>query len=140
MPKFLHYFWITLLIIYIISPLDAVPHFLDDLIASLVLFYLLYRNAGMKKRENYSQNHDHEQSKDAKSPTDSLTLEDAYRFIGVSPDTPWDEVKKAYKEKISGSHPDKVSHLGEELREKASEITLKLNSAMNMIRKNRGSN
>ena len=138
MTKFFHYFWVIILIIYILSPIDAHPLFLDDLIASGVLLYLLYRNTGMKKRESYSQNYDHAQKGDAKRPADPYTLEDAYRFLGVSPDTPLEEVKKAYKEKISKSHPDKVSHLGEELQEKASEVTLKLNSAMDMIRKNRG--
>jgi DnaJ-domain-containing protein 1 len=138
MTKFFHYFWVIILIIYILSPIDAHPLFLDDLIASGVLLYLLYRNTGMKKRESYSQNYGRAQRGGVKSPSDSLTLEDSYRFLGVSPDTPLEEVKKAYKEKISKSHPDKVSHLGEELQEKASEVTLKLNSAMDMIRKNRG--
>ncbi len=72
-----------------------------------------------------------------RAPPDSLTLEEAYRLLGVSPDTPLEDVEKAYREKVSKSHPDKVSHLGEELQEKASEVTLKLNAAMNMIRKNK---
>jgi DnaJ-domain-containing protein 1 len=140
MPKFFHYFWVIILIIYILSPLDVItPSILDDLIAAGVLLYLLSRNAGiMKKRESYSQNHDHGQRGDSKSPPGSLTLDDSFRILGVSPDTPWEEVKKAYRDKVSKSHPDKVSHLGEELQEKAGEITLKLNAAMNMIRKDRG--
>jgi DnaJ-domain-containing protein 1 len=132
MPKLFHYFWIIILIIYILSPLDAVtPSILDDLIASGVLLYMLYKNGGMKKRRGYAQRGN------AKSPPDSLTLEEAYRFLGVSPDTPLENVEKAYREKISKSHPDKVSHLGEELQEKASEVTLNLNAAMNIIRKNK---
>ena len=139
MPKLFHYLWVIILIIYILSPLDAVtPSILDDLIASGILLYMLYKNGGIKKRGGYSQNYDHTQRGDDKRPVDSLTLEDAYRFLGVSPDTPLKEVEKTYKEKISKSHPDKVSHLGDELQEKASEVTLKLNSAINMIRKNRG--
>ena len=138
MPKLFHYFWIIILIIYILSPLDAVtPSILDDLIASGVLLYMLYKNSGMKKRRGYSQSYDHAQRGNAKSPPDSLTLEEAYRFLGVSPDTPLENVEKAYREKISKSHPDKVSHLGEELQEKASEVTLNLNAAMNIIRKNK---
>ena len=137
MTKYIYYLWIVLLVLYIVSPLDALPHFFDDLIASGILLYLLYKNGGMKKREGYSQNYDHAQRGDTKRPAESLTLEDAYRFLGVSPDTPLKEVEKTYKERISKSHPDKVSHLGEELQEKASEVTLKLNAAMNTIRKNK---
>ncbi len=98
---------------------------------------MLYKNGGMKKRGGYSQNYDHAQRGDAKRPADSLTLEDAYRLLGVNHDTSLEEVDKAYREKISKSHPDKVSHLGEELQEKASEVTLKLNAAINMIRNSR---
>ncbi len=58
-------------------------------------------------------------------------------MLGVDPNASWEEINKAYKEKISKSHPDKVSHLSEELQEKARELTLKLNQALDIIKRSR---
>ncbi|HDH53225.1 MAG TPA: hypothetical protein ENH24_01925, partial [Nitrospirae bacterium] len=62
MTGFLNYFWIILLAIYIISPFDAYPLFLDDLVAAGVLFYLLYRNAKKKKQQQYYNHYSQSQS------------------------------------------------------------------------------
>lgn len=137
MPIILRYLWIILLIIYILSPLDAHPLFLDDLIASGILLWLLYRDPGRQERGGYRASREQTREESPQTKADALTLEDAYRILGVTPDTPLQEVKRAYKEKISKSHPDKVSHLGEELRDKAAEVTLRLNTAMRMIRNSR---
>ncbi len=57
--------------------------------------------------------------------------------MGVNPDASWEEVQKAYKDKIAKSHPDKVAHLSEELQNKAKELTLKLNQAIDIIRRHK---
>jgi DnaJ like chaperone protein len=67
-----------------------------------------------------------------------MTLDEAYRIVGVGPDASWDEISKAYREKMSKSHPDKVSHLSEELQKKAEELTLRLNDAFELIRRHKG--
>jgi DnaJ like chaperone protein len=67
-----------------------------------------------------------------------MTLDEAYRVIGVRTDASWEEISKAYKEKMSKSHPDKVSHLSEELQKKAEELTLRLNEAFEFIRRHKG--
>lgn len=142
MSNFIHYFWLILLALYILSPLDAHPLFLDDLIATGVLLYLIYRNSLRKKQEQRYNSYSYNQSENHTSIPDetgeSLTLDKAYQLLGVSPDAPLEEVRKAYKERISGVHPDKVNHLDSELQKKAAEVTLKINSAMNMIRNSRG--
>ncbi len=137
MSNLIYYFWLILLIIYIISPFDIHPLFLDDLIAAGVLFYLLYKNAKQKKQREsyYSQNQSQENKK-----TESeghFSLGGAYRLLGVNPDASMEEVKKAYKEKVTKSHPDKVNHLSEELQEKAKELTLKLNKAIDIIERSK---
>lgn len=133
----LFYFGIFLLIIYIVSPLDAHPLFLDDIIASAVLFYLLYRHAPRGRTAGSSGNRSGSDNAKGSRGSDDLSLDEAYSLLGVTPDTPWEEVKKAYKDKMSKSHPDKVSHLDGELQEKAAEVTLRVNTAMEMIRKQR---
>ncbi|MDR4499134.1 MAG: DnaJ domain-containing protein [Candidatus Scalindua sp.] len=125
------------LIVYIISPFDFVPGFIDDLIASGTLWYY-WRKWNTQKRgksKRYAGDQFREQQK--RQYTESSQLEEAYRVLGVSPDASWKDVRKAYKEKIAKSHPDKVAHLGEELQDKAKEITLQLNKAVDVIRRHK---
>ncbi len=139
MSNALNYLWQILLIIYIISPFDAHPLFLDDLIAAAFIFYMVYKKAKQKKQQQQYYNYSSQsQSSHQTSESDSqgpLTLDDACRLLGVSSNTSLDDVNRAYKEKMIKSHPDKVSHLSEELQEKAKELTLKLNEAYDLIKK-----
>ena len=143
MSKFMNYLWIVLLAVYIISPIDAHPLFLDDLMASGVLFYYLYKNAKLKKQQqyydNYSQSQAGSQSGQNKAAGNQgpLTLEKAFTLMGVRPDAGMDEIGRAYKDKMSKSHPDKVSHLSEELQAKARELTLELNEAIDLIKRHK---
>ena len=144
----LSWIWPILLAIYIISPFDAHPLFLDDFIASGVLFYLLNKNSKKKKQqqhqyyEYYDQSQSSEQTEDTKgekengsngSPSD-LTLDDAYRILGISPCASSAEIRSAYKQKLSRTHPDKVSHLSDKLVDRAKELTLELNAARDLIK------
>ncbi len=137
MTKFLDYLWPVLIAIYIISPLDAHPLLWDDLIAAGLLLYLLFRKTGSGKRR-HADNYSSSQQSGSGGSRQSLTLDDAYALLGVGPDASWEEITRAYKEKMAGSHPDKVSHLSEELQEKAEEITRRLNEAIDMIKRSKG--
>ncbi|UCD36230.1 MAG: DnaJ domain-containing protein [Nitrospiraceae bacterium] len=136
-----NYLWIILLAIYIISPIDGHPLFVDDLFAAGVLLYYLYKNAKEKKQQQYNRygNGSSGQSRQSShaGPGGPLTLDKAYRELGVTPSASWEEIGKAYREKMTKSHPDKVSHLSEELQEKAKELTLKLNEAFDLIKRHR---
>lgn len=136
MANLVYYFWLIILIIYILSPWDLHPLFFDDLIASGVLFYLWYKNVKQKRQRSYSYSYGQSQENKKNESKGHLGLEEAYRLLGINPDVSWKEVKKAYKEKVAKSHPDKVSHLSEELQEKAKEVTLKLNNALDIIKRN----
>ncbi len=137
MTNFAYYFWLILLIIYILSPLDAHPLFFDDLIASGVLFYLLYKNAKQKRQGNYSYSRSQSQENKRNESNAHFGLKEAYRLLDINPDASWKEINKAYKEKMVKSHPDKVNHLSEELQDKAKELTLNLNNALDIIKRNR---
>jgi len=134
MINFLYYLGLIFLIIYILSPFDLHPLFLDDLIASAILFYLLYKHSRQKRQRDFSYSRSGEKQENDTTFRSDLDLEEAYRLLGVDPDASWEEVKRAYKEKITKTHPDKVSHLSEELQEKAKELTLKLNRALDIIK------
>jgi len=140
--KFLNYIWIILLAVYIISPIDANPLFFDDLIAAGVMFYFLYKNTKQKQQQQrssdyYRQSQTGQESRhnSTAGPQGPLTLDRAYRVLGVSAHATLDEINRAYKEKMTRTHPDKVSHLSEELQEKAKELTLELNEAYEMVKR-----
>lgn len=61
-----------------------------------------------------------------------------YKILEISPDASNEEVKKAYKRMAIKYHPDKVSHLGEEVREAAENKFQELQAAYEEIKKCRG--
>ncbi len=66
------------------------------------------------------------------------SLNDCYKILGVSSDATNEEVKKAYRVAAMKYHPDKVSHLGEDVRKKAEEQFTKVNEAYDKIKAARG--
>jgi DnaJ like chaperone protein len=62
----------------------------------------------------------------------------AYKILDVDKNASDEEVKKAYKKMAVKYHPDKVSHLGEDVRKAAEEKFQNLNAAYNEIKKQRG--
>ncbi len=134
MTKFTYYIIIIILIIYIVSPLDLHPLIFDDLIASGFLYYIWKMFKKQMRPGNY-YSRGRSQSNIRNEPGSQMGLNEAYRVLHVSPDATWREVQSAYKERMAKSHPDKVSHLGEELQEKAKELTVEINKAYNTIKR-----
>ncbi len=64
----------------------------------------------------------------------------AYKILEIDPSASNDEVKKAYRELAKKYHPDKVAHLGEEVRKSAEEKIVQLNAAYDAIKEKRGMN
>lgn len=62
----------------------------------------------------------------------------AYRVLEVAAEARDEEIKKAYRKMALKYHPDKVSHLGEEIQNAAKEKFQELNAAYELIKKQRG--
>lgn len=62
----------------------------------------------------------------------------AYTILEISPDASDTEVKKAYRKMATKYHPDKVGHLGDELKNLAEEKFKSVNDAYQTIKKQRG--
>ena len=69
-----------------------------------------------------------------------LSLEQAYKILGVSDDMTTDEIRKAYRRLLSQHHPDKLVSKGlpEEMIKLANEKTHEIRSAWKVIQKSRG--
>jgi len=62
----------------------------------------------------------------------------AYDVLEISSGATDEDVKKAYREMAKKHHPDKVSHLGEDIKKSATEKFQKVSTAYEEIKKQRG--
>jgi DnaJ like chaperone protein len=64
----------------------------------------------------------------------------AYEVLEITTGAKDEEVKKAYREMAKKHHPDKVAHLGEDIKKSATEKFQKISAAYEEIKKQRGIN
>ena len=64
-------------------------------------------------------------------------VESDYKILEISKNSTDDELKKAYRKMAVKYHPDKVSHLGDEVKKLAEEKFKMVNQAYSNIKKSR---
>jgi DnaJ like chaperone protein len=64
----------------------------------------------------------------------------SYKILELEPSSSNEEVKKAYRKMAMKYHPDKVSHLGEDIKKSANEKFTMVNEAYDKIKKERNMN
>ncbi len=64
----------------------------------------------------------------------------SYKILEIERSATDEEVKKAYRKMAVKYHPDKVSHLGDDIRKSADEKFAMVNEAYNKIKKERNLN
>lgn len=62
----------------------------------------------------------------------------AYEILGIERNTTEEEIKKAYRQMALKYHPDRVTHLGEDVRKAAEEKFKKVQEAYEAIKKEKG--
>mgnify|MGYP003083195170 FL=1 len=72
------------------------------------------------------------------SSNQQIGLDEAYKILGISPNATNDEVKAAYRKMALKHHPDRVSSLGDDIREAAEKKFQEINDAKERIYKARG--
>lgn len=72
------------------------------------------------------------------SSNQQIGLDEAYKILGISPNATNDEVKAAYRKMALKHHPDRVSTLGDDVREAAEKKFQEINNAKERIYKVRG--
>jgi uncharacterized membrane protein YkvA (DUF1232 family) len=115
-------FWPLLLgLLYLVSPIDALPDtfpglgWTDDILLLILVYWFVKRSrTGWYEQAKGSESSGREQQ-------ESVTEKDPYDLLGVSPGATQEEIKSAYRKQAQRYHPDRVSHLGEELQQMAKE-------------------
>jgi len=79
-------------------------------------------------------------SSSSSAPQMSQNIENDYKVLEIDPSATDEEVKKSYRKQAMKHHPDKVNHLGEDIRKAAEERFARLNEAYERIKKSRGMN
>lgn len=72
------------------------------------------------------------------SSNQQIGFDEAYKILGISPNATNDEVKAAYRKMALKHHPDRVSSLGDDVREAAEKKFQEINNAKERIYKARG--
>ncbi len=74
-------------------------------------------------------------SEELRSQKSGGRARDPFQVLGVSKSADWDEIKGAYKKALAEYHPDKVAHLGDELKSLAGEKTKEILGAYQELEK-----
>jgi uncharacterized membrane protein YkvA (DUF1232 family) len=117
-------FWPLLLgLIYLLSPIDAIPDALlglgwvDD-IAILLVAYWIFK---MFIPRSYQRGESYDSSGPRQEEAKPSAGGDPYEVLGVSRDATQAEIRSAYRKQAQRYHPDRVTHLGEEFQQLAKE-------------------
>lgn len=137
---------ILLGLLYIVSPIDAIPDFipgvgwLDDLfVLGFLVWYLRSQQRGSSPWDLFRGRvgGPRAQRPGAPRPEDlsaDFTQMDPHALLEISSGATPEEVKVAYRRAVSRYHPDKVAHLGPEFQELAHKKLLAIQSAYEALK------
>ena len=142
--KYLKYLLIALGLTYLIFPRDVLPDALglagriDDLLL-IGFLYWKYRSllARAQRYEEVSTNEQNSRSHSGQSqpePEANHGAFDPYQVLELSRTASEAEIRTQYKKLAAQYHPDKVNHLGEELRDLAHQKMIEIQRAYEMLR------
>ncbi len=135
-PKTLKRWLILAAVVYFLVPFDVIPDFLgipgriDDIVgvALLAWFYRKhvqqYTTGGRRDADSADSS-----SRGARARPRQATAFDPYEVLQVSRAASQKEIRAAYRARMHEYHPDKVSHLGEELQRLAHEKSQEIQRA-----------
>ncbi|MDB9786466.1 DnaJ domain-containing protein [Bacteriovoracaceae bacterium] len=135
---------IVLATLYFISPFDLLPDFIHPLLGRLddaLVMYLCYRFfkrvSGYVQFAKFSQFGRQKTNETASEQSGSKEKQkwDPYKILGIENTDSLMTIKKAYRNKVSQYHPDKVDHLGPEIQAFAKQKTQEIIEAFNYLSK-----
>jgi len=141
---------VLLVLLYQLLPWDLLPDFLgplgrlDDILLLGLLFWYLWSGRRLRDligRDRPRRGHEARSSgSDESAPGDDEKndTEDPYSVLGIVPGASMEEVHRAYRREMAKYHPDRVSHLGEELQRVAHRKSIEIQKAYREILRRRG--
>ena len=114
---------ILLGLLYLVSPIDAIPDlipgvgWLDDLfVLGFVVWVLTAQRRGLNPWEVLRDRLGGSRGRSSSPRPEDLTADfsqmDPYTLLEISPGASPEQIKAAYRHAVSRYHPDKVAHLG----------------------------
>ncbi len=149
-PKDLKKWLLVVAIVYLLFPRDLIPDYLgrglgfvDDLslMALLTYFYRRYLQQVAARSSQESGGRGESGGRDQREGSTPPRAEplrgsrNPYEVLGVSSSASKQEIDSAYKARMTEYHPDKVTHLGEELQKLAHRKALEIQQAYQQLRK-----
>jgi len=140
---------ILIALIYVISPVDAIPDmvpglgWLDDLIVlGILAWVLIARQRGQSPWDVFRGRRGGGWTRRSSGPrpedlTADFSTMDPYALLDVHPRASPEEIKAAYKRAVARYHPDKVAHLGKEFQELAHKKLLAIQQAYEILQSQR---
>ncbi|MGD8242977.1 MAG: DnaJ domain-containing protein [Desulfobacterales bacterium] len=130
-----------LALLYVVNPFDLLPDivvgagWLDDLAVLGLLAYYYYRIGfrGKPFGGQYEQEPD-----DRRQQTDAPSAggaDNPHRVLGVEPDASQEDIRRAYRRLAAQYHPDKVAHLGNDLRHLAEQKFKAIQAAYEVLKR-----
>ncbi len=132
-------------LLYVVSPVDALPDFLpglgwvDDVLVVIGLLWYLNTQQGRpfpwdvfrgRMGDRRGSRPDAPRPEDLRADFDQM---DPYALLEISPHASPEEIKTAYKRAVARYHPDKVAHLGKEFQELAHKKLLAIQKAYDLL-------
>jgi len=127
-PKVLLVGMLVASLVYLLLPFDLIPDFLglpgriDDVAVIGFLTWLYRSNAAKFARQQAQSSRAHSQNESARSTGTASGRPralDAYTVLGIDRSASGKEIQSAYRARMQEYHPDKVSHLGQDLQKLA---------------------
>ena len=126
---FMPHGWIALALVYLVFPFDLIPDLfgpvgrVDDLLIFVFALWRLLKASPSKTTLNAS----------ARPASQAPKQLDPYELFQVPREATKGEIESRYRELVKQYHPDRVAHLGPDLRKLAHEKMLEIQQAYSVL-------
>jgi uncharacterized membrane protein YkvA (DUF1232 family) len=130
---------LILALVYFVFPLDLVPDIfgpfgrIDDLIIFVLALMRVLKDRKERAKEQQKTRDAHQRKPTDAEQKDLKNTTDPYTLFKLSPGATKAEIDARYKELAKDYHPDRVAHLGEDLRKVAHEKMIEIQHAYDVL-------
>ena len=130
---------LILALVYFVFPLDLIPDIFgpfgrfDDLVIFGLALWRVMKDRQERAKEQQRSDGATQQERTHPKARATETKLDPYTLFKLSPDASQAEIDARYKELAKDYHPDRVAHLGEDLRKVAHEKMIEIQHAYDVL-------